>query len=271
MKKLDIVLVFPPQWSPFQPPLSLPSLHAWISNKGFSLKSYDLNIEFYWWLLSKNCSSLLLKHVESKKISKNIRDAYRLILSRSAIIKDDIEKVLTGKFDSDIELLERYLFAIKELEIYCMTISDIEESFYISPYHFRIVNDSLKIENIEKFLRNTPDIINDFIKLEVDRMLKKTESLSVGISCVGQEQLVFSLLIGKRIKELSNLPVIIGGTVLPRIFRRGTLPDEWFKKYFDIVVVNEGEKPLEHLLNYFNNRKISLSEIEGIVFYDSYA
>jgi hypothetical protein len=132
-----------------------------------------------------------------------------------------------------------------------------------------MTDNHLNVNNIEKFINNPPDIINYFVELEVSKILANHKALSVGISCVGQEQLVFSLLIGKRIKELSDLPVIIGGTVLPRIFRRGTLPEEWFKKYFDIVVVNEGEKPLEGILNYLNGRKKCLSEIEGIIFYDS--
>src|SRR5262245_2535865 len=48
----DLVLLFPPQWSPFQPALSTPSLSAWVKHAGFSCTSIDLNIQFYRYILS---------------------------------------------------------------------------------------------------------------------------------------------------------------------------------------------------------------------------
>src|SRR5215469_10473068 len=52
LSAVDMALVFPPQWSPFQPPLSLPSLAAWLRREGFSVASLDANISLYHWLFA---------------------------------------------------------------------------------------------------------------------------------------------------------------------------------------------------------------------------
>lgn len=265
---IDIALIFPPQWSPFQPPLSLPSLYSWIIKKKFSAKCFDFNIEFYWWLLSDECASLLLETVALSGLPEKTKAVYRLIFSESKTIRNDVKSLLASHSRNDQDLLHNHFISSKALDLYLKAISDVQGSFDISAYEFTITNNCLNSTNIEKFIDNPPKVIRFFVESEVKKIMDDCNSLSFGISCIGQEQLVLSLLIGRRIKELSGLPVVVGGTILSRIFKRGTLPKSWFKKYFDIIVINEGEKPLEGLLNYFNNKQCELKEIDGVVFYD---
>lgn len=268
MKKIDIVLVVPPQWSPFQPPLSLPSLRAWLNKQNISSKCTDLNIEFYWWLLSDECASILLGTLETATLPEQTKTVYRLIFSQAKTIKRDVENIYEKSSRQNIQQLQNHFISIKSLEFYLRAISAVESSFSISPYEFKLSTDCYNERNLEDFVESPPLIISSFVDTEVTRILSENPARSIGLSCIGQEQLAFTMLLGKRFKELGNLPVVVGGTILPRIHNKGTLPSAWLGKYFDIVVVNEGEKPLEQLMRYFIYKDRNLNDIEGIIFLD---
>ena len=51
---MKILLIFPPQWVPYGPFLSLPSLAAYLEANGFQVTQKDFNIESYDLLLSKH-------------------------------------------------------------------------------------------------------------------------------------------------------------------------------------------------------------------------
>ena len=53
MAKTDIHLIFPPQWSPFQPFLSTPALVAYLKERGYSAIQSDWNVELYDYLISR--------------------------------------------------------------------------------------------------------------------------------------------------------------------------------------------------------------------------
>ncbi len=44
---LDLHLIFPPQWSPFQPSLGTPSLRAYLVERGYRIRQSDWNMGFY--------------------------------------------------------------------------------------------------------------------------------------------------------------------------------------------------------------------------------
>src|SRR3954449_3753064 len=80
----DLLLVFPPQWSPFQPALSLPSLAAWLKRAGFAVRSLDLNLVFYEWLMSEECAELLCQQTEESDLSPSLKLAYHTIFRNAS-------------------------------------------------------------------------------------------------------------------------------------------------------------------------------------------
>ncbi|MEQ8192363.1 MAG: B12-binding domain-containing radical SAM protein, partial [Candidatus Eremiobacterota bacterium] len=42
---MDITLIFPPHWAPFQPYLSLPTLTGFLRKEGYKVTQRDVNIE----------------------------------------------------------------------------------------------------------------------------------------------------------------------------------------------------------------------------------
>jgi len=66
---VKILLIFPPQWDPFIPYLSLPHLKAYMESKGYEVKQRDLNIESYHLLLEKD----ILRH-SLEKVRDDLKD-----------------------------------------------------------------------------------------------------------------------------------------------------------------------------------------------------
>ena len=54
MTKEKMILIFPPQWTPVSPHYALPSLLGQLISKGYDAQAFDLNIDFYDKLLTKD-------------------------------------------------------------------------------------------------------------------------------------------------------------------------------------------------------------------------
>ena len=115
MQGNDILLIFVPQWSPFQPPLSLPSLTAWLRRSGYSVDCMDANIMFYDWLLSKDCVPHLLRSLGGNQFDENTRRAYRTIFECHEDFSRDIAKLRT-KLKAQDQVSERALLPTEWVE-----------------------------------------------------------------------------------------------------------------------------------------------------------
>ena len=58
-----VMLVFPPDWYPSKPYLSLPTLTAFIRKAGHRVVQKDVNLEMYDWFFSENCLHLILQKI----------------------------------------------------------------------------------------------------------------------------------------------------------------------------------------------------------------
>jgi hypothetical protein len=90
---VDLLLLFPPQWSPFQPPLSLPSLSAWLKRAGFTTRSLDANIALYEWLLSEHTARLLSTAVQNSALSNAEKRGYISIFSKAGQFRHDVQGI----------------------------------------------------------------------------------------------------------------------------------------------------------------------------------
>src|SRR5579863_3138287 len=86
----DLTLLFLPQWSPFQPPLSLPSLSAWLRRAGHAVRCIDANILFYHWLLSEDCAEIALEILDGLKLPEDEKDALRATLQSQPEFRRDL-------------------------------------------------------------------------------------------------------------------------------------------------------------------------------------
>jgi len=75
-KQAKVMLVFPPDWYPSEPYLSLPTLTAFLREAGHDVVQKDVNLEMYDWFFSEDFLRRVLKKVPQqldrlKKIARN--------------------------------------------------------------------------------------------------------------------------------------------------------------------------------------------------------
>ena len=248
----DVVLVFPPQWSPCQPALAIPSLIAWLRRENVLCTAYDLNLAFFDWLISDRAIPFHLEATQTASFSPEKAGAYRAIFHNARLVRDDLRtlqtatRLLASESDQRAFVGANYQ-AIRSLDVFLSAISDVYP-FYISLYEFYIKAGALSRKAIEAFIASPPSIVRAFVEDQVSRLLAEAPAPFYGLSCIGQEQLVFTLALGRELKKKSNSQVVIGGTIFSRMHERGRLPTQWFGRYFDFVIRNEGEVPLVELL-----------------------
>jgi anaerobic magnesium-protoporphyrin IX monomethyl ester cyclase len=265
---MDIVLVFPPQWSPFQPPLSLPALSGWLKRAGYAVASIDANLHFYQWLLSDEFACLLGPAFEGSRLPPEQIEGYRHILSRASEFRAELDALRSlgrAGAGSDVDFLKKHFTAVHALETYLNSLCAVVRDFSITPYSFSLTLAAQQGRTFADLVDDPPDLLGIFADQLVSEQIGPRRPRIVGLSCIGQEQLYFTLLLGSAIRRRLAVPVVVGGTILPRLFESGGLSRRWFGRYFDVVVKNEGERPCEALLrNVHDGRPLALG-VPGIV------
>jgi hypothetical protein len=268
----DLLVIFPPQWSPFQPALSLPSLAAWLRRAGFTVRSLDLNLVFYEWLLSDECAGLLSRQTAESDLAADLKLAYRAIFARVEDFRRDLARLKSAQSNnakvSTQERFDTHYIAVKSFETYLHAVSDVSREFVISPYEFHLNTPKLSIQELERKVAQAPALLVHFLRKIVAEQVAPLDASCIGISCIGQEQLYFTLLLGKLLKAEAQAPVIVGGTIFSRIFERGALRPRWFETFLDVIVRNEGERPCEQLLGNLRSGRRLTENVTGVVFAD---
>lgn len=151
-----------------------------------------------------------------------------------------------------------------------------KHNYYVEQEDFR-----LEVNNHKNFLRHKinldilkcKDEIREILKtgnfkcrlgLFIDRLL---DSISlegfnlIGFSNFSFLNLLFAFLLSKRIKQKSDIPIVLGG---PFISLFGHLYSYAFN-FIDYMIVGDGEVSLLRLIDYLN-RKISISEVPNLIY-----
>jgi hypothetical protein len=239
MSALDIHLIFPPQWSPFQPFLSTPSLKAYLQGNGYSVRQSEFDDYRNHALVSLG----ILKDFDEKE-----RLAKRL-LRRECL--DDVED-----FYKSVTAFKRLLHAFSVAEpIVDVGTSSLSTSNVLASF-----------ASIDAFCLNEED--NPFLQFYRDKVASITEvPRYFGISVIGTEQILSSLTLGAVLKQrFPAVPILIGGSVFSRLVDRTDSIRRLFGRYFDLIVRYEGERPLEQVLaadNPFDPSISGITYVEG--------
>ncbi len=74
--KMKTMLVFPPDWFPSEPYLSLPTLAAYLRSAGHEVVQKDVNLEMYDWFFSRDFLELVLtKKSQTLRLFGNLRQS----------------------------------------------------------------------------------------------------------------------------------------------------------------------------------------------------
>ena len=284
-RKMKVLLIYPPDWFPSEPYLSLPSLTAVLRQAGHTVIQKDINLEMYDWYFSEDFLKKVLRRVPSqldrlRKLSKK-RDlsAEEMDLQLSlcdltrqridGLIKDaeKAKAIIRGETFYDIDQLEWAIKVFREVTsvismVYapariCMPPMETDLSYkvFVSSEVMDAVNDT------------QVNVYRDVFEHLVKPVIEQEQPDVIGISIVLQQQMFSSMTFCALIKQhFPHIHVTIGGNTVTRL--RDVLPQSPLFQYFDSAVVYEGETAFVQLVSAVGAKR-SLADVPNTIYKDA--
>ena len=279
------LLIFPPDWLPSEPYLSLPCLAAVLRPAGHDVSQLDVNVEMY----DLFFSARFLEHVsqrigselkylqevsEKRELDEEEQELMQKLLTctpeRFQQFSADVERakgILRGKDFYDIDQLEwatnclHEVMALVSLGYYPAQICfpPIETDIVYKPF--------MSSEILEAVDDDQINIYRDVFRMLIRPVMERERPAMVGISVVQQKQLIATFTFCKMIKEeFPGTHITLGGNIITRI--RDTLPAmEELWEWFDTAIVYEGESAYLKLTEAVESGG-KLSELPNLIYKD---
>jgi len=258
----DKILIFPPQFEPFQPYLSLPLLSSALKAKGHGVGVFDFNVDYFNWALKPSyleCSlHELLKSKNSKKC-ENFRD------EKGEYVLDNICKaVQTIREAESFTNLPKYKWAKNVLKMGLKIVSAKHAPSIVNFYEARC--GTTNYDSYDVLTSITQDNLNpftEFINTEVIPSIHKHSPDFIGFSLVVHDQLVFTLTLCRELKKLfPHIHLCAGGALISRLYNKlADIPA--ISSLFDSLVIGEGEEAVCELVEALEKDK-EISDIPGV-------
>jgi hypothetical protein len=283
---MKVLLLFPPDWLPSEPYLSLPSLTAVLRPAGHSVAQRDINVEMYDLMFSgrflrhvRERMAVELRHLKHVIKERALSDEERSLHDQLAAWTDDrvaavgrdaerAKEILRGDEFYDINKLEWATHALHQ------AMAVISLGYYPAQICFPPIETDLTYkpfvsgEILEALDDDQINVYRDVFRFLIAETLEREQPDVVGISIVQQKQLIATFTFCKMIKELRpNTHITLGGNIITRI--RDTLPKipgVW--KYFDTAILYEGENAFLQLVEALAGKK-DLSCLPNLMFKDA--
>ena len=256
---MKTLLIFPPDWLPSEPYLSLPSLASVLRPAGHDVSQLDVNVEMYDLFFSARFLQHVaqriaseLSHLQHEQKERALDEEEQELMKRLLTctpelfeqFSQDVEKakgILRGNTFYDIDQLEwatnclHETMALVSLGYYPAQICfpPIETDIVYKPFMSSEILESLDDDQI--------NVYQDVYQMLIRPVMERERPEMVGISVVQQKQLIATFTFCKMIKEeFPATHITLGGNIITRI--RDTLPAiEGLWELFDTAVVYEGE------------------------------
>jgi radical SAM family protein len=275
-------LIFPPQWFPSQPYLALPTLKAYLENKGHAVDQFDFNIESYEIFLSREyltrCVEIIRQRLSQPAYTPADQEAqtvYRQILSDPGYLETIFSEV---KEAADVLRTEELFFQFPLYKKAFTTLKIAMKLISFAHYPSRIDLESFFMqgtpeENLAGIVSATADSVsNPYLALYRDKLLSQVtweDYGLVGISIIHVGQVIPGLTLARLLrKQHPDLHIVIGGSVFAR--HQDILQDKktLFEEFFHSIILFEGEEPLDKLIVSLKENK-PLSTVPNLIYLDS--
>ena len=284
-RKMKVLLLFPPDWFPSEPYLSLPSLTAVLRQAGHTVIQKDINLEMWDWYFSEDFLKKVLRRVPRqldrlRKLSRTreLSEAeMELQLALCDVTHRKIEElikkaekakaIVRGDTFYDIDQLEWAIQVFREVTsvismVYapariCMPPMETNLSYkvFVSSEIIEAVNDT------------QVNIYRDVFDQLVKPVIEAEQPDVIGISIVLQQQMFSTMTFCALIKQhFPHIHVTIGGNTVTRL--RDVLPQSPLFQYFDSAVVYEGETAFVQLVSAVGAKR-SLAEVPNTIYKDA--
>ena len=284
-RKMKVMLIFPPDWFPSEPYLSLPTLTAVLRQAGHTVIQKDINLEMYDWYFSEDFLKKVLRRVPQqldrlRKLAKKrelaewemdvqlaLCDLTRQRIDELIKKAEQAKRIVRGDENFyDIDKLEWAIQVFREVTsvislVYaparvCMPPMETDLSY--KSYVSAEVMDAVQDPQV--------NIYRDVFEQLVKPTIEAEQPDVVGISIVLQQQIFSSMTFCALIKQhFPKIHVTIGGNTITRL--RDVLPQSPLFEYFDSAVVYEGETAFLQLVEAVGAKR-DLSQIPNTIYKD---
>ena len=283
-RKMKVMLIYPPDWFPSEPYLSLPSLTAVLRQAGHTVIQKDINLEMYDWYFSEDFLKRVLRRVPQqldrlRKLSKKrdltgeemdlqmgLCDLTRKRIEELTRNAEKAKAIIRGEIFYEIDQLEWAVNVFREVTsvismVYapariCMPPMETDLSYkvFVSSEVMDAVNDT------------QVNIYRDVFEHLVKSVIEQEQPEVIGISIVLQQQMFSSMTFCSLIKQhFPQIHVTIGGNTVTRL--RDVLPQSPLFQYFDSAVVYEGETAFVQLVSAVGAKR-SLADVPNTIYKD---
>src|SRR5688500_14432940 len=258
-RKMKVLLIFPPDWFPSEPYLSLPSLTSVLRKAGHAVIQKDVNLEMWDWYFSEDFLKKVLRKVPQQldRLRKlaNKRDLtdYELDvqLALCDVTRQRIDELIKKAEKAKAIVRGEVFYDIDQLEWAIQVFREVTQTISLVYAPARIcmppmeTNLSYKVfasnEVIEAVNDQQVNVYRDVFDHLLKPVLEAEKPDVVGISIVLQQQIFSTMTFCALIKQhFPHIHVTIGGNTVTRL--RDALPDTpSLFALFDSAVVYEGE------------------------------
>lgn len=284
---MKVVLLFPPDWLPSEPYLSLPSLASVLRPAGHEVILKDINVEMYDMLFGRHFLQdvqkriknkiLYLKQLSETRALNQTERAHRDQLlaftgEHSAQIIEDAEKAKAILRSQDFYDIDKLEWATNRLH---QAMSIVSLGYYPAQICFPPVETDLVYkpfmsgEILKAIEDDRVNVYRDVYRLLVAPVMEKERPGVVGISVVQRKQLIPTFTFCKMIKEnFPNVHITLGGNIITRIRDVLVKKPELFAM-FDTAILYEGEHAFLELVNTVAHDGKDFSQLPNLIYKDA--
>ena len=265
-RQMKVMLIFPPDWYPSEPYLSLPTLTAFLRAAVHHVIQKEVYLEMYDWYFSGDFLRRVLKRVPQqldrlRKLSKK-RDLEDwetdLQLALCDLTRDRIAQLTKDAEEAKRIVRSEEFYDADKLEWAIATFRNVTAAISLVYAPARICMPPMETDlSYKPFVSSEildavqdaqVNVYRDVFEHLVQPIIEAERPDVVGISIVLQQQLFSSMTFCALIKErFPMIHVTIGGNTVTRL--RDVLPDKpALFELFDSAVVYEGETAFLHLI-----------------------
>ncbi|MBK8274444.1 MAG: cobalamin-dependent protein [Nitrospira sp.] len=283
-RKMKVMLIFPPDWFPSEPYLSLPSLTAVLRQAGHTVIQKDINCEMWDWYFSEDFLKKVLRRVPQqldrlRKLSKKRELSEAEIdvqLALCDISRPRMEKLIKEAEEAKRIIRSEEFYDIDKLELSLQVFREVMSIASLVYFPARIcmppmeTNLSYKVfvssEVIDAVNDTQVNIYRDVFDHLVKPAIEREQPEVIGISIVLQQQMFSTMTFCALIKQhFPHIHITIGGNTVTRL--RDVLPQSPLFQYFDSAVVYEGETAFLQLVSAVGAKR-SLAEVPNAIYKD---
>ena len=284
-RKMKVLLIFPPDWFPSEPYLSLPSLTSVLRKAGHTVIQKDVNLEMWDWYFSEDFLKKVLRKVPQQldRLRKlaNKRDLtdYEMDvrLALCDVTRQRIDELIKKAEKAKAIVRDQTFYDIDQLEWAIQVFREVTQTISLVYAPARIcmppmeTDLSYKVfasnEVIEAVHDEQVNVYRDVFEHIVRPVLETEKPDVVGISIVLQQQIFSTMTFCALIKQqFPNIHVTIGGNTVTRL--RDVLPQSPLFQFFDSAVVYEGETAFLQLVEAVGAKR-DLSSVPNTIYKDA--